>query len=186
MQFCKAQLRAVKAKTGPIAIGCSIGEGRICRPKCILLEHRRKATPDVAPVAFMFDVQLFRARGSGRQRTWCPATALLEAFLNIYVRRDTARASWALGEASYASGSVLALRDLGDSLAFAESQLVHQSNSARRAVAALPRKQGWNRQHSANQRSYSFTAPAGLFRAHGGAQPSRNSTCFYVAVEENR
>ena len=32
MQFGKAQVRAVKAKTGLIAIGFSIGEGNIRRP----------------------------------------------------------------------------------------------------------------------------------------------------------
>src|SRR5215471_2586406 len=55
-----------------------------------------------------------------------------------------------------------------------------------RAVAVQPRKQGWSRQYSVNQRLCPFAAPAELFRAHGGAQPSRNSTGSGEAVEEIR
>jgi len=53
MQFGKAQVRAVKAKTGLIAIGFSIGEGKICDRGNPLLEHRTKTHTRVAPVAFI-------------------------------------------------------------------------------------------------------------------------------------
>jgi hypothetical protein len=45
MQFCKAQVRAVKAKTDCRGISSSIGEGEFCRPRSVrpLLECRTKS-----------------------------------------------------------------------------------------------------------------------------------------------